>query len=75
MISFAGAILIFLYSKKYGSLALALAALIGYSRLYFFVHYPTDVVGGMILGILYGTAAYFIVKLVCEIIEKKKKEL
>lgn len=34
--------------------ALALAALIAFSRLYLYVHYPTDVLGGAVLGILCG---------------------
>lgn len=37
--------------KKYGIPALILAALMGISRLYVGVHYPTDVLGGMITGI------------------------
>ena len=41
---------------------LVLAALIAFSRLYFTVHYPTDVLVGTITGALYGVAAYFIVK-------------
>ena len=35
---------------------------IAFSRLYFTVHYPTDVLVGTITGALYGVAAYFIVK-------------
>ena len=33
-----------------------LAALIAFSRLYLYVHYPTDVLGGMLLGCLAGYA-------------------
>lgn len=40
--------------KKYGIPALILAALMGISRLYVGVHYPTDVLGGMITGIAIG---------------------
>lgn len=60
--SFAAAVSIFMGRKKEGSAALVLAALIAFSRLYFTVHYPTDVLVGTITGALYGVAAYFIVK-------------
>ena len=60
--SFAAAVSIFMWRKKEGCAALVLAALIAFSRLYFTVHYPTDVLVGTITGALYGVAAYFIVK-------------
>lgn len=60
--SFAAAVSIFMWRKKEGSAALVLAALIAFSRLYFTVHYPTDVLVGTITGALYGVAAYFIGK-------------
>ena len=60
--SIAAAVSIFMWRKKEGSAALVLAALIAFSRLYFTVHYPTDVLVGTITGALYGVAAYFIVK-------------
>lgn len=50
--SFEGAVSIFLYRKRWGAAALVLAALIGFSRLYLFVHFPTDVLAGAVLGIV-----------------------
>lgn len=32
------------------------AALIGFSRMYFFVHFPSDVLAGLVLGVLIGIA-------------------
>lgn len=49
--SFAGATAIFLLDKKWGVPALALAALIAFSRLYLSVHYPTDLLAGALLGV------------------------
>ena len=51
--SFAAGVMLFLACpKKYGVPALVLAFLIGLSRLYVGVHYPTDVLGGMVTGTL-----------------------
>lgn len=44
--SFACAAAIFLLNRKWGVPALALAALIAFSRLYLSVHYPTDLLCG-----------------------------
>ena len=43
-----------------GIAALVLAALIGFSRLYLFVHYPSDVASGFLLGIALGFFAVFV---------------
>lgn len=52
MSSFAGAMCIMFYSIKYGIPAMILALIISFSRLYLYVHYPTDILAGAILGIL-----------------------
>lgn len=38
--------------------ALALALLIAFSRLYLYVHYPSDVVAGMLIGLFFGFTGY-----------------
>jgi len=48
--SFAAAVTLFLYSRKMGTAALALAFTIAFSRLYLFVHFPTDVLASVVLG-------------------------
>ena len=61
--SFEAATVLFLRHKKWGIAALVLAALIAFSRLYLYVHYPTDVLGAMVLGIGIAFAAnYFVNK-------------
>ena len=55
--SFAAATALFFFHRKSSLLACLVAALIGFSRLYACVHYPTDVLAGMLIGILCGLAA------------------
>ena len=50
--------------------ALALAVSIAFSRLYLYVHYPTDILGGIAVGIFAGYAGNWIVNQ----LEKKRKE-
>ena len=53
--SFAGAAAIFFSGrKKAGIAALVLAAVVALSRLYLYIHYPTDVLGGAAVGVLCG---------------------
>ena len=49
-----GATVLTLANKKFGYAAIPVAALIAFSRLYVFVHFPTDVLVGAILGITLG---------------------
>lgn len=48
--SFEAAVVIALNSKKLGIPAMILAVLIAFSRLYLYLHYPTDVLFSVILG-------------------------
>ena len=51
--AFALAVVVFMVMPgKYGIIALVLATLMGLSRLYVGIHYPGDVIGGMVLGII-----------------------
>lgn len=56
--SFGSAVYVFLTNRKWGAAALALAVLIGFSRMYLYVHYPTDVLAGALIG----TGLAFLVK-------------
>ncbi|MCD7954434.1 MAG: phosphatase PAP2 family protein [Lachnospiraceae bacterium] len=56
--SFASAVAIYRnVQRKYGILLLVLASLIAFSRLYVGIHYPTDVLGGLMTGIALGILA------------------
>jgi len=57
--------------KKFGIPALILAALIALSRLYVGVHYPTDVLAGVFIGILLGILAIIITDRLFERFKKK----
>ncbi len=61
-VSFAASSAVFLFNKKLGIPALILAVFIGFSRLYLYVHYPTDVLAGAVIGIVSGIVAVKIVK-------------
>lgn len=50
MVSFEGAVSILMHKRRWGIAALILAALIAVSRLYLFVHFPTDVLFGAVIG-------------------------
>ena len=51
--AFALAVVVFMVMPwKYGVIALTLASLMGFSRLYVGIHYPSDVLGGMVLGVI-----------------------
>ncbi|MFQ8842798.1 MAG: phosphatase PAP2 family protein [Clostridium fessum] len=44
------AALYFAGARKWWKITLPLAILMAFSRMYLYVHYPTDVLGGMIVG-------------------------
>lgn len=56
--------------KKLWKPMLVVAVLIAFSRMYFYVHYPTDILGGIIVGMISGYLGYLIV----EKVRKSRKE-
>lgn len=50
--SFEAAVMIYLHNKKLGIFSFVIAVLIAFSRMYLFVHFPTDVLCGAALGTL-----------------------
>lgn len=51
LVSFNAAIALHHYHRRWGVVALVLATVIALSRLYLFVHYPTDVLAGLLLAV------------------------
>ena len=58
--SFAAAFIIFLTNKKLGRIFLLIATLIALSRVYLYVHYPSDIIFGAIFGILSALAVKYV---------------
>lgn len=73
--SFGAAFALFLVTKKkYGIPALVLAFLIGCSRIYVHVHYPTDVIAGAVVGIIGGIIAFVLINKVWPVVYKKLQD-
>lgn len=70
MNGFTVACCVFYYYKLPGVFAILLAGAIAFSRMYLFVHYPTDIMGGIAIGVLDSIVAYIVVK---RIYEQKSK--
>lgn len=68
--AFAAAVALVWYNRKVGIPTLILAALIGFSRIYVQVHYCTDVIAGVLVGVIYALLGVLIVKFVYPYIEK-----
>ena len=58
--SFEAAVVILLNNKKLGITAMILACLIAFSRLYLYIHYPTDVICSVILGTAFAFLGNFL---------------
>lgn len=60
--SFTAAAVLFAYYHRTGVIALVIAGTIAFSRMYLFVHYPTDILGGICIGILDAFLCYQLVR-------------
>lgn len=61
--SFTSVTVLISFNKKFGFSALILGTLIAFSRLYLYVHYPTDVLAGIVFGIILGKSAVKIINI------------
>lgn len=64
MCSFAPAVVLYYMNKKAGICAVILSTLIGFSRLYLYVHYPSDVASGAVIGIILGTLSIYLYNMI-----------
>ena len=56
--SFEACTVLMLGNRKFGIPATILAILVAFSRLYLYLHYPTDVIVSMVLGTIFGILGY-----------------
>ncbi len=47
-------------NRRFGWAAIPIAAIIAFSRLYLFVHFPSDILAGAVLGVAIGEAVYYL---------------
>ena len=59
--------------KRMAAGTLIVSVLIAFSRMYLYVHYPTDVLGGLIIGLLCGWIADMIIQKVMEKRSRKSR--
>lgn len=71
--AFATAIFLISKNKRVSWLIFFAPIIMGISRNYLVVHYPSDILGGLVVGAIAGVAAYFITQAVFKQLEKRKQ--
>ena len=69
--SFEAATVLLIRDKRMGIPALVLAILIALTRLYLYVHYPTDVIAGAIFGIAFAVLGVFVVNRIYKALSRR----
>ncbi len=70
---FAAAFAFWRQDRRLGVPALWLAAFIGFTRMYLYVHFPTDIVGGVALGLTLGACGSLLADEFCDKWAKRKE--
>ncbi len=65
---------IYFYNKRFGKIIYIIASLVAFSRLYFYVHYPTDIIGGIFLGLILSYVSKFLTDLIYKKLRQIKKQ-
>lgn len=71
--SFEASVVLMIRDKRFGIPALIIAVCVALSRLYLYIHFPTDVIAGAILGTVNAVLAVLIVNMVWKAVEARKK--
>lgn len=61
------------FKKKWSWVLLLIPLIMGFTRIYFVVHYITDVLGAILVGGLSALISYFVIKYIVKVIESKNK--
>lgn len=69
--SFIVATIIMHHDKRMGIAAYVLAYMIAFSRLYLYVHFPSDVLAGVLIGIIIGTVSNVVSDKIFSSVEKR----
>lgn len=69
------ATIITLNKKEWGWIVIPLAALIAFSRLYLYVHFPSDVLGGAVIGVIIGYITFYAGNRIIDYIKNREKEI
>lgn len=72
--SFIAVTVLMYYNRYFGFAGLIMALFIAFSRLYLYVHFPTDVLAGAVLGVLLGCFSIFIVNRISSATKDLKKK-
>lgn len=70
---FSFVVILFLAKNKWWIPSFVLASLIGFSRLYLYVHFPTDVLCGAICGTVFGGISYYFSKKILGVLGEKRE--
>ena len=70
--AFTAATILFFMNKKLGIVVYAFSTLLAFSRLYLYVHYPSDIVCGAILGVLFGLTGIYLANYLKKIMSKSE---
>lgn len=62
-------------NKKHGLIVIPLAVLIAFSRMYLYVHFPTDILGGAVMGLIIGSATYIWGNKAIDALKKNKQKI
>ena len=71
---FETATVLMIRNRKAGTVALALATLVAFSRMYLFMHFPTDVLGGVAIGVVFGILGWWLAGKVLDFTEPRISE-